>query len=324
MQIPRPVGWLRRPLLATTLLALLLLLPAATHASSGDRQRSFVKCLGTCTLTDCTPTAPPLPLHLRLLGWTCESNCDYHCQRTLTQQARQDGRRIHQYHGKWPFVRLLGVQEPASVLFSLLNGWAHLRSLPLVRSIHGAHPMRRWLTVFVVIGTWAWICSAVFHTRDFPLTEKLDYFSAGLNVLYILFLGVVRALRLDSWRQTRVVAAVCALLYAAHVAYLLVDFDYGYNMAANAVVGLLSNVAWLVVALQAYRNRQPFWWKPAVLIVLTDLAFSLELFDFVPWLDSFDAHSLWHAATIPIIGQWYDYLVRDAKWDMFLDQQRKR
>ena len=31
------------------------------------------------------------------------------------------GEAVQQYHGKWPFVRLAGVQEPASMLFSLLN-----------------------------------------------------------------------------------------------------------------------------------------------------------------------------------------------------------
>lgn len=30
-----------------------------------------------------------------------------------------------QFFGKWPFLRLLGMQEPASVLFSLLNFFAH-------------------------------------------------------------------------------------------------------------------------------------------------------------------------------------------------------
>ena len=32
---------------------------------------------------------------------------------------------ILQFHGKWPFHRFLGMQEPASVLFSLLNLLAH-------------------------------------------------------------------------------------------------------------------------------------------------------------------------------------------------------
>ncbi|KAJ2908753.1 hypothetical protein GGI21_002569, partial [Coemansia aciculifera] len=296
---------LRSGLVSSGLLILLFLVLSVV-ASSGDRQPSFRACLKACVATDCAPSAPPLPLFLRALWWTCESNCDYKCQRTLTIAAQsQPGGVVHQYHGKWPFVRIMGVQEPASVIFSLLNGLMHLRSWKLVRDgIPVRHPMRQWLSVFVVIGSWSWLCSAVFHTRDFPITEKLDYFSAGFNVLYIFFLGTTRMLRLKTWRQTRVLAIFCAVPYCLHVAYLsLVKFDYGYNMMANAIVGLVSNFIWFAVAFQAYRNGQPFWWKPAVLIVLTDMAFSLEAFDFPPFFDALDAHALWHAATIPIVTQ---------------------
>lgn len=34
------------------------------------------------------------------------------------------GRRMVQFNGKWPFYRFMGMQEPASVLFSLLNMFA--------------------------------------------------------------------------------------------------------------------------------------------------------------------------------------------------------
>ncbi|KAJ2061538.1 hypothetical protein GGI17_003016 [Coemansia sp. S146] len=313
-------GLLRRGLVSS--LSILLLLVLGAVASSGDRQPAFKACVQTCISKDCAPDAPPLPIILRALWWTCESNCDYKCQRQITAQGQGV---VHQYHGKWPFVRILGVQEPASVILSLLNGAMHVRSWKLVRrGIPVRHPMRQWLSVFVIIGTWSWLCSAIFHTRDFPLTEKLDYFSAGFNVLYIFFLGTTRMLRLSTWQQTRVLALCCAIPYALHVAYLsLVRFDYGYNMTANAIVGLLSNFIWFVVAYQAYKNGQPFWWRPAALMLLMDLAFSLEAFDFPPLLEALDAHALWHAATIPIITQWYDYLVKDAKWDSHLEQQRK-
>ncbi|KAJ2785105.1 hypothetical protein H4R18_000693 [Coemansia javaensis] len=308
---------------AAALLLAVLAIGAVVGASSGDRQPGFRACVRGCVERECT-RGEPLPAHLRLLRWTCESNCDYTCQRTETKQAQARGAPVHQYHGKWPFVRVLGVQEPASVVFSVLNGLAHARSWPMVRARLAGHPMRRWLGLFVVLGSWSWLCSALFHTRDFPLTEKLDYFSAGLNVMYIFFLGTVRMLRIGTWRETRPLALLCGAAYALHVAYLsLVRFDYGYNMAANAAVGLLSNVVWFVVTFQAYRNGQPFWWKPAVLIILTDLAFGLEAFDFAPVLDTFDAHSLWHAATIPIVSCWYSYLVADARWDMRVDQMRK-
>lgn len=47
--------------------------------------------------------------------------------RGLTRSAQE------QYFGKWPFVRVLGIQELASVLFSFLN------LLPHVRFLCGAH-----------------------------------------------------------------------------------------------------------------------------------------------------------------------------------------
>ncbi|KAJ1945069.1 hypothetical protein FBU59_002422 [Linderina macrospora] len=94
-------------------------------------------------------------------------------------------------------------------------------------------------------------------------------------------------------------------------------------MLANAIVGLMSNVVWFVVTYQAYHNGNKLWWKPAVLILLTDAAFSLEAFDFPPFLDSFDAHSLWHGATILLIPEWYDFLVKDARWDSHIDQLSK-
>lgn len=36
---------------------------------------------------------------------------------------------VPQFHGKWPFIRLFGIQEPASVFFSFLNLFAHWRMI---------------------------------------------------------------------------------------------------------------------------------------------------------------------------------------------------
>ena len=40
----------------------------------------------------------------------------------------------------------------------------------------------------------------------------------------------------------------------------------------------------------------------------------LEIFDFPPLLHHFDAHSLWHAATIPLGMLWYEYWKADARY----------
>ena len=50
-----------------------------------------------------------------------------------------------------------------------------------------ADPMIKYeYTVLIIcsfIAMFAWICSTVFHIRDFLVTERLDYFVAGLTVL---------------------------------------------------------------------------------------------------------------------------------------------
>ena len=70
----------------------------------------------------------PLPLHLRLLGWNCELNCDYQCQRIITGERIKNHEEIYQFHGKWPFLRVLGIQELTSVVMSLGNLYVNYQS----------------------------------------------------------------------------------------------------------------------------------------------------------------------------------------------------
>lgn len=42
------------------------------------------------------------------------------------------------------------------------------------------------------------------------------------------------------------------------------------------------------------------------------LAMGFELFDFAPWFRTFDAHSLWHLATVGIVPLWWTFLTKDA------------
>ena len=139
------------------------------------------------------------PLHLRLLLWTCASDCDYQCQRRVTAARVARGAPVEQFYGKWPFRRLLGVQEPFSVLFSLLNGYAHVVGLRRVRAeLPRNHPMAAYYVGFARIGMLCWAMSALFHTRDSELTERLDYFGAGANVMYGLYYTPIRVFRLTT------------------------------------------------------------------------------------------------------------------------------
>lgn len=250
--------------------------------------------------------------------WTCPAECDYTCQHVVTdRRVARDPPMLNpvlQFHGKWPFDRILGMQEPFSVLFSLLNFLAHWQGMSRIReSIPSWHSLRPYYLAFGFCGLACWTFSTIFHSRDFPLTEKLDYFGAGANVMYGMYLAVVRILRLDqdTPRQKptlrRLWSGVCAGLYTLHVCYLSFwSWDYTYNMAANVTVGIIQNLLWIGFSVVRYRKSLKLWtaW-PAMIVLWIILAMSLELLDFPPWHGLIDAHSLWHLGTVVPTAWWY-------------------
>ncbi|KAI9786592.1 MAG: hypothetical protein M1839_006141 [Geoglossum umbratile] len=314
-----------------------------THASIGDRLPEFRECvevretlplqrlektrsiawltfqpsLQICTEAVCKGGDSVLPAHLRLLFWTCPAECDYTCQHIITDQrlsvSPPPANPVVQYHGKWPFRRILGVQEPFSVLFSLLNLLAHQHGLSQIReSMPVSYPLRKYYTWFSYFGLASWVCSMIFHTRDFRWTERLDYFAAGASVLYGLYYAPIRIFRLDKRTPAkqstlRLWTAFCSALYASHVAYLtLWRWDYTYNMAANVAVGTLQNLLWSWFSITRYKRLKKMWaaW-PGLIVMWLILAMSLELLDFPPLGGYIDAHSLWHLGTVGPTIWWY-------------------
>lgn len=324
-------------IIRSTTLAIVLLLCAIFFASPvlasfGDRLPEFQTCLARCVETECNSNRQTLPLYMRLLFWTCPQNCDYVCQRLVTASRIHQDLSIEQFHGKWPFLRMLGIQEPASVLFSILNFIPHYYGLKAIRNLtasSGAASDITALTPFLVIvyktfalvGMNAWIWSSVFHVRDFVLTERLDYFSAGLTVLYGFFTATIRVFRLDLPKYAHfryLLIFICIIAYISHVSYLsFVTFSYSYNMLANVVVGLLQNIMWIYHSIRSYTaskttigNRNWKLW-PGMIVLSITLAMSFELFDFAPILDILDAHALWHAGTVLPTIWWYAYMKKD-------------
>ncbi|EMD34324.1 hypothetical protein CERSUDRAFT_86447 [Gelatoporia subvermispora B] len=321
----------------------ILCLAGLVLSSSGDRANQFQGCVALCQSRSCQPgSSNALPLALRFTQWTCADDCKYNCMHLITDHAVEAGARIHQYYGKWPFWRFAGMQEPASVAFSLLNLLAHVKGSQLVqRRVPDGHPMKVYCKTFALVSMNAWVWSAVFHTRDLPITEKLDYFSAALTILYALYSTSIRIFHLYPSERTGVVqpnhqknttfirnvwAISCSLVYLAHVSYLslLPRFDYTYNMVFNVTVGMLHNMLWLLYSLPSSvslvrrfpgrpkQYRPPYCTKAAIFVVLTTLATALEVLDFPPWARIIDAHSLWHLSTVPIVWFWYMFLIQDA------------
>ena len=221
---------------------------------------------------------------------------------------------IVQFHGKWPFLRFLGMQEPFSVLFSFLNFLAHRNGLAKIRDrIPSDYPLQIYYIAFSYIGMASWVFSMIFHTRDFDVTEKLDYFAAGASVLYGLYYTPIRIFRLDEAEPVvkptllRLWTVACAALYTAHVSYLTFwHWDYTYNMVANVVAGVVSNILWSGFSYKTYQELKKPWaaW-PGMIVAWIIMAMSLELLDFAPLGGMVDAHSLWHLGTVVPTIWWY-------------------
>ncbi|KAH6662072.1 Per1-like protein [Halenospora varia] len=305
------------------LLLLILLLLPYSRASYGDRLPEFQKCVQVCKQENCGDRAP-IPLLHRILFWNCPQECDYTCQHIITNQRVAASEYVVQFHGKWPFYRFLGMQEPFSVFFSLLNFLAHHNGLSkVISNIPPSYNLRKYYILFAYFGMASWVFSILFHTRDFPVTEQLDYFAAGASVLYGLYYAPIRIFRLDrGGRKTKSIlrawTAFCITLYLAHVTYLKrYAWDYTYNMATNVVVGVIHNMLWGWFSFEKYKMSKQSWaaW-PGLAVAWIMIAMSLELLDFPPLWGYLDAHSLWHLGTVAPTVLWYNFLLKDSQDDM--------
>ncbi|KAF6257932.1 Per1-like protein [Scenedesmus sp. NREL 46B-D3] len=250
------------------------------------------------------------------MQWDCAADCSYNCMWALEgARAASLPRPVYKYFGKWPFIRVLGAQEIASVLFSIANMLAHAhcmrRYLCYVRTssgcadcgVHGYPYYWLWL-VYSMVNVNAWLWSSVFHCRDTKATERLDYFQQ-----ISLSLAGAAAANAATAAGARVVArwkSAAACLYMAFI-----KFDYGYNMKVCIAFGLATALTWLV---WVSRVRHPGRRTLYRFMVLVHVAMLLEVLDFPPLFWLLDAHALWHAATVPLTYLWYKFVFADVAW----------
>lgn len=297
---------------------LLSCLVTQTAASWGDQSSYYQMCVQHCSRQTCS-SQPSLSawsearsVPERLLGITCLEDCRYSCMwETVDEMEKRHGL-VPQFHGKWPFHRVLGLQEPASVLFSVLN---LLSNLGMVIWFMGTVPSncsmyRCWLFYsFTAINAWVW--STVFHARDTDLTEMLDYFSAFATVLASLLVCCIRIVGTDNMKAV-IISALCVAFFSHHVFNMaFVRFDYGHNMKVNVSVGVLNGLGWLGWAYTHYQDG-PHVRKGVLTIIILSLSVLLELVEFSPWWWMVDSHALWHLATFPLPLLWYRFAAGDC------------
>ncbi|XP_048754690.2 post-GPI attachment to proteins factor 3-like isoform X2 [Ostrea edulis] len=290
------------------------------YGSYGDRSYIYQKCLRNCQFENCSKAASisrfkeRQPWFEEKLQWTCEDECQHQCMWVTVEAFRKDTIDIPQFHGKWPFLRVLGIQEPASVVFSVLNGLYHLLILTYRRTVPSSTPMYYVWHVVAVIGLHAWTWSTIYHSRDFPLTEKMDYFCAFSLVLANLGSLLCRVLGTENRRRITIILLILLIIYLQHIWYLaFVKFNYGYNMKVNIAYGCVNLLGWLG---WCWRNWTELHHTRKCLIVMVGMTILplLEVLDFPPIWWTFDAHSLWHAGTIPLGILWYSFIIDDGRY----------
>ncbi|KAM7499597.1 hypothetical protein LguiA_024011 [Lonicera macranthoides] len=311
-------------------------------ASAGDSDPIYKGCVEECEKTGCVaekcfqhcnfssdgnPIDGPWylqePLYQQWKKWDCRSDCRYFCMLVREEEREKLGDKPVKYHGKWPFRRVFGIQEPVSVAFSALNlalqfhGWVSFfilvnYKLPLRPNKTTYYEYTGLWHIYGILSLNSWLWGAVFHTRDVDLTEKLDYSSAVALLGYSLILAILRVFSMRKEAARVMVAAPLIAFVTTHVLYLnFYQFDYGLN---KKICGLMSVAQFLLWAIWAGVSRHPSRWKLWVVVVGGALAMLLEIYDFPPYQGFVDAHALSHAATVPLTYLWWCFAMDDSEF----------
>lgn len=193
--------------------ALLFLGRGLEATSSGDAHPIYKACVEQCEKTGCIqdqcfnncnfasdkriaegPWYLQEPFYLRWKEWDCRSDCRYHCMFSREEERQRIGDKPIKYHGKWPFRRLFGIQEPVSVALSTLNlalifhGWLSFfilvyYKLPLRPNGKTYYEYTGLWHIYGILSMSSWFWSTVFHTRFEPCS------SCDNSYRHITFLG---------------------------------------------------------------------------------------------------------------------------------------
>ncbi|CAI9092158.1 OLC1v1027336C1 [Oldenlandia corymbosa var. corymbosa] len=285
------------------------------------------KCFQHCNFSDGNATDGPWylqePMYMRWKKWDCQSDCRYQCMLDREEERKKLGYKPVKYHGKWPFCRVYGIQEPVSVALSVFNlamqfqGWVSFfilvnYKLPFRPNKKTYYEYTGLCNIYAVLAMNAWFWSAVFHSRDVDLTEKLDYTSAVALLGFSLLLAILRVFSVKNEAARVMVSAPILAFLMTHILYLnFYEFDYGWNMKVCVVMGIIQLVLW---AVWAGVSRHPSRWKLWVVVFGGGLAMLLEIFDFPPYWGFVDAHALWHATTIPLTYLWWSFIRDDSEY----------
>lgn len=311
----------------TTALAVIFLIDTVA-CSAGDNSQYQRRCINRCVEENCS--SDDLILRFKEFQpwyeffWSCKDECKYDCMWLTVDYFTDSGYTAPQFHGKWPFLRLFGIQEPASTLFSIMNLAGHLIMYhSLYSTIPSSAPMFNVWTFNSLVSMNAWVWSTVFHARDTHFTEMMDYFCAFSLIVASSISLMFRVFGPDLNIKTVSGMAVSLGVFVRHVYYMaFVHFDYGYNMKVNITMGIIQLLGWCSWCLKYWTTKRHVHNCLWTMLILNG-AICLELMDFVPIWWMIDAHSLFHLATVPVPFLFYKFVVKDME-DMMKERDEQK
>lgn len=282
-----------------------------------------------------------------LLFWDCASDCDYKCQQIITSIRSHNHQPMVKFHGKWPFVRIFGITELASTVFSLLNfhvNYTNFRNInrQYKRTGNNMYLQYLYLLAMSMVG---WIFSTMFHIRDTSYTEILDYYGASFIIFTNFYVILVRYYNLHASKDLYIVQGTFLVAYCLHVLKMTYSWDYSYNMMFHLIIGISGMILWVLHSLkvakiysQSYQvlnnsiSILPYETKiltklnflgvsksrnipylPIFLNLWLILVMGFEIGEFTPWMKLIDSHSLWHLGSWVPQLIWYDWNVWDIE-----------
>ena len=292
------------------------------NASIGNENHVFLDCLRICSKKKChftTKFEKNQPTYLKLFGWTCIDDCKYECMWPTVDYFIKVENYVPQFFGKWPFIRMFGIQEPLSTLASIGNLLAHAYMINKMRkhSTKRTTPFKYIWYSFGLVSVNAWLWSTIFHAKETFFTEKMDYYCGFSLVMFQFYAFFIRLFKLKKniliQLALYMITIYCAYFFYSHIYYLnFIKFDYGYNMKVNIAIGGLNSICWLAWSFyQYYFLNKKYVWRCAISIILVDVFMLLEVLDFAPIWWTIDAHALWHLCTICIPFYWYEFIIDD-------------
>jgi len=252
----------------------------------------------------------------------CQDRCIYNAHYECTEHNwSRGGLKTFKLFGRWPMKRVWIFEEFASMVFCTLSVITHLYLLrkyskatkPADDGSNG-YGFQTAFKLYYILWSITFFCASIFHTKDTLLTERLDYYSAIVAIIYTNYATWLRVF----WIKKPLWQFLLALPFVFYTTYHLyymqfVSFDYGYNIIVVIVVGIINSLLWLG---WCFYTRYTYIWNNLFTQLLMGCMSSFELFDFPPLFGYIDPHSIWHACIMVVAVLFTNFLIADAQYHL--------